>query len=151
MKAEVEILVTQICEAEELHKAFEIRREVFVEEQGVPLEAEFDLFDDLANPKAAHVLVYYQGEPGAAGRLRLLEDWAKPERICVRAPLRQYGLGSVLVRSLENLAMEYGFKQTRIHAQVQARSFYEKLGYKQVSEEFMEDGIPHIVMERKLK
>lgn len=134
---------------QELEEAFKIRKEVFVDEQKVPLEDEFDEYDK-EGTLARHILVYHEDQPSATGRLRRLGNTAKLERICVRASHRQYGLGSVVVKSLEKLALEEGFTQAKIHAQTQARSFYQKLGYEQVSEEFMEDGIPHIVMERKL-
>lgn len=133
----------------ELEEAFQIRREVFVEEQGVPLQDEFDGYDE-PGAAARHILVHYEEQPAAAGRLRWIGDTAKLERICVRANLRKFGLGSVVVKSLEKIAQEEGFHKAKVHAQTQAQNFYEKLGYSQVSEEFIEDGIPHIVMERTL-
>lgn len=133
----------------ELEDAFRIRKEVFVEEQGVPLQDEFDGYDEPDAP-ARHILVYYEGHPAATGRLRWIGDTAKLERICVRATMRKFGLGSVVVKGLEKIAQEEGFHKAKLHAQTQAQKFYSKLGYVQVSEEFIEDGIPHIVMERKL-
>ncbi|AFM01026.1 MULTISPECIES: GNAT family N-acetyltransferase [Desulfitobacterium] len=133
----------------ELEDAFQIRREVFVEEQGVPLQDEFDGYDE-SGAAARHILVYYEDQPAATGRLRWLGDTAKLERICVRAAMRKFGLGSVVVKSLEKIAQEEGFCKAKIHAQTQAQNFYERLGYRQTSEEFMEDGISHIVMERTI-
>ncbi|AGA69682.1 putative acyltransferase [Desulfitobacterium dichloroeliminans LMG P-21439] len=130
----------------ELEDAFQIRREVFVEEQRVPLQ---DEFDEQGAP-ARHILVEYENKAAATGRVRWVGDTAKLERICVRASMRKFGLGSIVVQALEKIAQEKGFQKAKIHAQTQAQSFYKKLGYAQVSEEFMEDGIPHIVMERKL-
>lgn len=133
----------------ELEEAFQIRKEVFIEEQGVPFEDEFDIYDE---PEAAtrHILVYYGEQPAATGRLKKLEHTAKLERICVRAAMRKYGLGSEVVKSLERMAIEEDLTKAKVHAQTQARNFYEKLGYIQASEEFMEDGIPHIVMTKIL-
>lgn len=122
---------------------YQIRKEVFVEEQGIPLEDEFDAHD----PLVQHVLVYYDGQPVGTGRLRFLEDIAKFERICVRGEARKLGIGRKIINSLEELARKEGkVKQGLIHAQTQAIPFYEKLGFVVTSEEFMEDGIPHVKM-----
>lgn len=149
MRAEGKVKVTKV-EGEERVEAFQIRKEVFVEEQGVPLEDEFDEYDQLDNELAYHILVCYEGQPGATGRLRRLGDAAKLERICVRASMRKFGLGSVVIKSLEKIAVEKGFGKGKIHAQTQAEVFYQKLGYNRVSDEFIEDGIPHIVMVKDL-
>jgi len=148
MKTEDKIKVTQ-ARGEELELAFQIRKEVFVEEQGVPLQDEFDEYDK-ENNMAYHILVIYEGQAAATGRLRQIEDMAKLERICVRSSLRKFGLGSVVISNLEKMALAKGFKRGKIHAQTQAEVFYEKLGYSRVSEEFMEDGIPHIIMVKEL-
>ncbi|MGE4273517.1 MAG: GNAT family N-acetyltransferase [Desulfitobacterium sp.] len=148
LSGEYQMRVVEI-KGNEREDAFQIRREVFVEEQRVPLQDEFDEYDEPGAP-ARHILVEYENKPAATGRVRWVGDTAKLERICVRASLRKYGLGSVVVQALEKIAQEEGFHKAKLHAQTQAQSFYNKLGYVQVSEEFMEDGIPHIVMERKL-
>ena len=53
----------------DLHKAFHIRKEVFVGEQGVPLEDEFDEFDTL-DGRCEHILVYYDDQPAGTGRVK---------------------------------------------------------------------------------
>lgn len=122
---------------------YQIRKEVFVEEQGIPLEDEFDEYD----PLVQHVLVYYDGQPVGTGRLRFLEEIVKFERICVRGEARKLGIGRKIINSLEELARKEGkVKQGLIHAQTQAIPFYEKLGFVVTSDEFMEDGIPHVQM-----
>ncbi|NMA68646.1 MAG: GNAT family N-acetyltransferase [Desulfitobacterium sp.] len=136
----VKVVFAKDKEWEDIYK---IRKEVFVEEQGVSLEDEFDDYDLLVQ----HILIYHDGKPVGTGRLRFLEDAAKFERICVRIEARKLGLGSEIINSLEKLAKEEGnVKQGLIHAQTQALSFYEKLGFVVSSEEFMEDGIPHVKM-----
>ena len=71
----------KITTQEDLHIAFDIRKEVFVKEQGVPLEDEFDEFDTLDAP-CQHILVYYNEQPVGTGRLRIVEEYGKLERIC---------------------------------------------------------------------
>lgn len=142
--------IIRITTKKELDTAFDIRKQIFVEEQGVSEEEEFDQFDSLIS-EAEHILVYYKDEPVATGRYRIVEDIAKLERICVLASHRKYGLGKVVVESLEVLSREAGISKTKLHGQTQAKGFYEKLGYQQSSEEFMEDGIPHILMVKHLR
>lgn len=134
---------------DDLQVAFAIRKEVFVEEQGVPLKDEFDEFD-LLNGLAEHVLVYYHDQPVGTGRIRWVNGVGKLERICILAPYRKFGLGKVIIRTLEEIAAEKGVSQVKLHGQTQAERFYEKLGYQKSSNTFMEDGIPHILMIKEL-
>lgn len=133
----------------DLQIAFTIRKEVFVKEQGVPLEDEFDEFD-LLNGLAEHVLVYYHEQPVGTGRIRWVDGLGKLERICILEPYRKYGLGKVIIGTLEEIAAEKGVSQVKLHGQTQAEGFYEKLGYQKSSNMFMEDGIPHILMTKEL-
>jgi len=133
----------------DLQIAFTIRKKVFVEEQGVPLEVEFDEFD-LLNGRAEHVLVYNQEKPVGTGRIRWIDGVGKLERICILEAYRKFGLGKVIISALEEIALEKGITQVKLHGQTQAEGFYEKLGYQKASNMFMEDGIPHILMTKIL-
>lgn len=134
---------------EDLNAAFYIREEVFVKEQGVPLKDEFDEFDTL-NDQCKHILVYYNEEPVGTGRLRVVDGLGKLERICILEPYRKFGMGKVIIKGLEEIAEEKGVSQVKLHGQTQAEGFYKKLGYQTSSSVFMEDGIPHILMTKKL-
>ena len=134
----------------DLQVAFTIRKEVFVEEQGVPLADEFDEFDKL-NELCEHILVYYNEQPVGTGRVRWVDGLGKLERICILEPSRKFGLGKVIIRALEEIAEEKGVSQVKLHAQTQAEGFYKKIGYQTSSSMFMEDGIPHILMIKELK
>lgn len=140
------MVVKHIIEKKDLEDAFYVRKAVFVEEQGVPLEHELDEYEDCSE----HILVYYDNKPAATGRLRIIDDIGKLERICVIINYRKHGVGRVVVERLEMIAKEKGINKVKLHAQIQARSFYEKLGYKQVSNEFMEENIPHVIMIKNL-
>lgn len=134
--------IIRVTEPNQLEMAFHIRKEVFVKEQGVPLEAEFDQYEEAAD----HILVYWNGKPVGTGRLRTMDEIAKLERICILPAYRKHGLGKEIIRALENIAKEKGMAKAKLHAQKQAQGFYEKLGYTCVSEPFMEDGILHVLM-----
>ena len=138
-----------VATIEQLQAALAIRREVFVREQGVPPEIEIDRYDRLDGP-CRHVLVYYDGKPAGTGRIRAADGAGKLERICVLAQYRQYGLGQVVVQTLEQIAAAQGLSRVKLHGQTQAEGFYAKLGYRASSDVFMEDGIPHVLMTKEL-
>ena len=134
---------------EDLKAAFHIREEVFVREQGVPLEDEFDEFDTL-DGQCEHILVYYNEQPVGTGRIRFMHGVGKLERICILEPYRKFGLGKIIIKALEEIAEDRGAAQVKLHGQTHAEGFYKKLGYRTSSTIFMEDGIPHILMLKEL-
>jgi predicted GNAT family N-acyltransferase len=140
---------TRISIYEDLLTAFQIRKDVFVQEQGVPLEDEFDQFDNL-NGLCEHILVHYNDQPVGTGRIRFVDGVGKLERICILEPYRKFGLGKIIIQALEEIAEERGVSQVKLHGQTQAEGFYLKLGYQSSSDVFMEDGIPHIIMLKEL-
>ncbi|SET23766.1 GNAT family N-acetyltransferase [Paenibacillus sp. NFR01] len=139
----------EITQQEELEHAFSIRKSVFVEEQGVPLQDEFDEFDNL-DGRCRHILAYHEGQPVGTGRIRAVQGIGKLERICILEPYRKFGIGKRIIQTLEEIARGQGLQQVKLHGQTQAEGFYKKLGYETSSEMFMEDGIPHYLMTKKL-
>jgi len=137
--------VKRITSNEELEAAFTIRKEVFVKEQGVPLEDEFDQFDNL-DGLCEHILIHYNDQPVGTGRIRFVEGAGKLERICILQPYRKFGLGKIIIKTLEGIAEERGATKVKLHGQTHAEGFYAKLGYHTASDIFMEDGIPHVLM-----
>jgi len=131
----------------ELNDVFRIRRTVFVDEQGVSEEEEYDEHD----PAASHILVSYNGAPAGTGRVRLIGDTAKLERICVLREYRKHGIGAAVTTALEAEGQRQGAVKAKLHGQTQAAPFYAKLGYETVSDVFHEAGIPHVVMTKTLK
>ena len=123
-----------------------IRHSVFVEEQKVPAEEEWDERDQ----HCVHVLIRVDGKASATGRIDLEKD-GKVGRVAVLASARQYGLGRRVMNALEQQAQNADLEKVWFHAQTSAIGFYEKLGYRIVSEEFMEAGIAHRSMEKRLK
>lgn len=124
-----------------------IRMEVFVFEQNVPAELEWDAFDKTAT----HFFARIDGKPAATARLRRDADGAaKIERMAVRASQRGQHVGETLLQHVLGQARSEGYAQARVSAQTHAIAFYEKLGFAVVSEEYQEAGIPHKRMERPL-
>ncbi|CAH0299699.1 GNAT family N-acetyltransferase [Peribacillus simplex] len=135
----------RITTENDLKIAFHIRKEVFVEEQGFQLESEFDEFDAL-HASSEHILVYYNEKPVGTGRLRVVDGLGKLERICILEPYRKFGLGKIIIKTLEEIAKEKELSKVKLHGQTHAEGFYKKLGYQTSSEVFMEDGGPHLLM-----
>jgi predicted GNAT family N-acyltransferase len=121
----------------ELHA---IRRAVFVDEQRVPEELEWDD----ADADCRHVLAY-SPKGTAIGTGRLLSD-GHIGRMAVLKAWRGKGVGSAILVFLIGLAREKGFRVLRLHAQTHALGFYEKYGFVATGDEFMEAGIPHRAM-----
>ncbi|MGE7781543.1 GNAT family N-acetyltransferase [Peribacillus sp. NPDC097264] len=141
--------VKKIIEENELKQAFHIRSKVFVEEQGVPLEDEFDEFDTL-DVQCEHILAYHNEQPVGTGRIRTVGVFGKLERICILKPYRKLGYGKLIIKALEEIAEKNEVSKVKLHGQKQAEGFYENLGYRTSSDLFMEDGIPHILMMKEL-
>ena len=133
---------------EELFAIYRLRVSVFVVEQNCPYQ-EVDELDR----RACHV--WLQDESGIQAYLRVLEPGVRFEEAAIGrvvAVKRRQGLGSRILREGMAVAEErFGAKAIRLEAQVYAKSLYEKAGFREVSEEFLEDGIPHILMTLKLK
>jgi predicted GNAT family N-acyltransferase len=121
-----------------------VRETVFVHEQGVPLDMEWDEDDSLA----LHMLARdAQGTPIGTGRL--LPD-GRIGRMAVLATWRGRGVGSALLSQLIAAARERGLAQVRLHAQCHALDFYARLGFQVSGEIFDECGIPHRYMSQVL-
>jgi predicted GNAT family N-acyltransferase len=126
--------------------AVSVRRAVFVEEQHVPEEEEIDEFEN----EATHFVLYDGERAVGAGRFRTIDGIGKIERICVLSDYRNRGAGRLIMESIELFARENGIAKAKLNAQTHAERFYEKLGYKTVSDIFMDAGIPHITMIKQL-
>lgn len=127
--------------------AYEVRRTVFVEEQGVPLHIELDEYDD----SATHFVGYDSDRPIAAGRVREVESGiGKVERVCVLPAYRGQHVGVLMMNGMEEYARSVNLFKLKLNAQSYAIPFYEKLGYTVTSPEFMDAGIPHRAMEKSV-
>jgi predicted GNAT family N-acyltransferase len=127
----------------------ELRRRVFVEEQGVPPEIEQDAADDTA----IHVISRDAGgRVVATGRLLLGPDprTASIGRMAADPSVRGRGHGAAVLAELHRQAAARGIAGVELHAQVSARAFYERAGYTPVGAEYIEAGIVHITMRREL-
>lgn len=145
----MELVIKHFSElsTQELFEIYRLRVSVFVAEQGCPYQE----VDDL-DRVAYHV--WLRDENGIAAYARVLpQGTAFPDAAIGRviAVRRRCGLGSRIVSAAIDTAKDkLAADKITLEAQVYARSLYEKLGFHQTSEEFLEDGIPHIQMQLEL-
>jgi predicted GNAT family N-acyltransferase len=141
------VIVKKAVEQQEIEDVYKIRRIVFIDEQQVPEEEEYDEYEK----EAVHIILYDDSRlPAAAGRYRVVDGIGKAERICVLKDYRKIGAGKAVMDKIEELAREQELSAVKLNAQTQAIPFYTKLGYEVVSEEFMDAGIPHRTMKKYL-
>ena len=131
----------------ELQGAFEVRRRVFVEEQGIAVEVEYDGNDG----EALQMVVKDGAEVVGTARVRFLNaKQAKLERMAVLGGFRRKGLGSgitaFLIEELSNRQVE----QVVLHAQYGVIAFYRSCGFEETGLTFTEAGLKHIKMQRRL-
>jgi YbgC/YbaW family acyl-CoA thioester hydrolase len=125
-----------------------LRTEVFVKEQEIPPELEWDELD----ATALHAVVVNKlGQAVATGRLLQPQPQvAQIGRMAVSKPLRGGHLGQKVVESLIDVARKRGDKTVILHAQCSAEGFYRRLGFKAHGDIFDDAGIDHIEMTRQL-
>ena len=119
-----------------------IRETVFIAEQSVPPELEWDADD----AEAIHFLALESGYP--IGTTRLLSD-GHIGRVSVLRDWRGMNVGGALMKAAIKEAERRGLSEQRLTAQVHATAFYERLGFEVISEEFLEAGLPHVDMLRR--
>ncbi|MCT7355974.1 GNAT family N-acetyltransferase [Streptomyces sp. 15-116A] len=150
-------VVREARESADREACFAVRKEVFVAEQGVPEDIEYDAYD----AGAVHLLaVREDGVPLGTGRLLHGEAAAAKNggdasvgalgRLAVLREARGLGVGAALVRAVEDAARARGLTAVDLHAQTHALGFYERLGYTAYGPEFPDAGLPHRAMRRVL-
>jgi predicted GNAT family N-acyltransferase len=170
------LLIKRVESDAEREAAFELRMRVFVQEQGVPLEEEVDEHD----ASAVHVIALAGGrvvgtgravfpaQPPAAPADREAEDTriqsragqdsagrigagqARIGRMAVEEAWRRRGLGGRVLEALEAEARRMGMREAVLAAQTRATGFYASHGYREEGAVFLDAGIDHILMRKRL-
>lgn len=130
-----------------------VRHAVFVIEQNIPVELEWDAWDQ----SSRHAVVLGAGQqPIGTGRLLPAAfdsnslDTGHIGRMAVIASARRTGIGGGLLQALMQMALAQGCDDIVLHAQSYVAPFYARHGYVIEGEEFMEAGIPHRTMRAAL-
>ena len=138
------IKVVNIENTSDLEIAFDIRNKVFVEEQNVPREDEYDEFESFSK----HYLAYNEEIPVGTCRWRATKNGIKMERFAVLKNYRGKKIGSALVEKALKDILQINGSDTLIylHAQLTAMGLYEKFDFKTEGEMFTECDIQHYKM-----
>jgi predicted GNAT family N-acyltransferase len=130
----------------EIEQALALREQVFCVEHGVALEADRDGLDD----EAIQVVAIEAGR--VVGTCRVLVDGGvgRLGRMAVARAVRGRGVGAAILAAAEQSARDAGARQMRLHAQRYVEDMYMAAGYTPFGEPFVEEGIPHVSMEKPL-
>ena len=127
----------------ELHEIYKVRTAVFVVEQKCP-------YQEVDDADLVSYHLYLKDEQGIQAYIRVIPKGVTMEEVSIGRVIslkRRQGLASKLLKEGIKLAKEkFNATCIEIEAQVYVRTLYEKVGFKQVSEPFLEDGIEHIKM-----
>jgi predicted GNAT family N-acyltransferase len=144
MAEELPFIVREASWSRDREALAAIRKKVFIEEQRVPAEMEWDGFDE----GAMHALALDREEKpvgcgrllpnGSIGRMAVLKDW------------RRRGVGSALLNALTSKARALELDRVYLHAQTYVKEFYQRHGFTRIGDEFVEAGIPHVTMIKRL-
>ncbi|MCQ2472233.1 MAG: GNAT family N-acetyltransferase [Clostridia bacterium] len=135
---------------ENINRCVKIRKTVFVEEQNVPISLEMDEYDFEGAP-CTHFLFIENGED--LGTCRIIcehKGEAHLQRFCIHKRFRGQKFGREMLKEIDRFCGENGYKKIVLNSQCYAIPFYEKSGYKVVSDEFDDAGIPHKAMEKEI-
>ncbi len=145
MTAQQSIEVRVASSDDDMHGAFAVRREVFILEQDVPPELERDDADD----GAVHVVA--RDGTAVIGTARLTRDAeARIGRVAVLPAWRRRGIAGLLLGALESEARRLGIAEVGLHSQTYVQALYERHGYAVTGPGFVEAGIDHVPMAKRL-
>ena len=131
---------------DEVSAALALRSRVFCDEQGVSFEADQDGRD----PEATHIVAVEDGTVIGTCRLLFRGPVARLGRLAVEPERRGDGIAGAILREADRVAVDAGADSIALHAQTYAQSLYENAGYREYGPTFVEEGIEHVAMEKRL-
>jgi predicted GNAT family N-acyltransferase len=130
----------------EVDQALALREQVFCVEQGVELAADRDGLDD----QAIQIVAVEDGRVIGTCRVLVDDEVGRLGRMAVEARSRSRGVGKEILAAAERSARDAGARLMRLHAQRYVEDMYEAAGYTPYGDPFVEEGIPHVSMEKRL-
>jgi predicted GNAT family N-acyltransferase len=127
---------------------YALRRDVFETEQNIPRPLDRDPFDYSAD----HVVAFDEGGRcvGTGRVVRSDARTAQIGRMAVAKEHRKHGVGALVLEALERMAQLRGITELTVNSQLPAESFYRNRGFARVSEVFLDQGVPHVLMRKTL-
>lgn len=141
MKNQLKIIEVKTTDGHRFDQIVAIRKKVFVEEQQVSAEDEFDEFEE----ESKHYLLLVNGEPTATARWRYIGNKIKCERFALLKEYRDKGYGSHLLKRVIEEVKDKS-NEIYLHAQLKAVPFYARQGFQKVGDQFSECNILHYKM-----
>jgi predicted GNAT family N-acyltransferase len=138
--------VREAISDDEVTAALALRSRVFCGEQGVSVEADQDGRD----PEATHIVAVDEGAVIGTCRLLFRGAVARLGRLAVEPDRRGDGVAAAILREADRVAVDAGAETIALHAQTYAQPLYEHAGYKEYGPTFVEEGIEHVAMEKRL-
>lgn len=135
-----------------LEECLNVRRAVFQVEKGIPKDIDVDSYDCM-NDVCEHFLIRYDNKSAGTVRCKLdiEEKEIRLQRFCILSDYRKLGLGRSLLEFIDVYYQNKGFEWIRLDSKFAVHGFYEKSGYQVVSNVFMEAGVEHVKMEKRIK
>lgn len=130
----------------EVDAALALRERIFCDEQGVSFQADQDGRD----PEATHIVAVEEGVVIGTCRLLFRGDVARLGRLAVERERRGDGVAGAILREADRVAGEAGAERIALHAQTYAEELYRQAGYEERGPKFVEEGIEHVAMEKRL-
>ncbi|MGX7205853.1 GNAT family N-acetyltransferase [Enterococcus pingfangensis] len=119
--------IHEVTEVWQLFLVYQIRQQAFVKGQQIPIEKEFD---EVYGKNYHYVLLETDGEGIGCARINLShKNIAKIERVAIAPSFQKQGFGRQLIEAAETVITKAGYRKITITSQVQAKGFYEALGY----------------------
>ena len=128
-----------VTNKEDFEQVINIRKEVFIKGQNVPLDIEIDGLD----PESEHFIAYLENEPIGCARIRTNKNYARLERIAILKKYRCNGFGTELTKFLIDYCRKQNYVEIILHSQNYVIDFYKKFGFKIKGETFLEANIEH--------
>jgi len=141
------MLTVRVATTDELRACLEVRYRVFVIGQDVPLDEEVDGLD----PECTHFVARVGDQVVGTARLLVSAGVAKAQRVAVLAAWRGHGVGRALMDALEAAAAESGHAELVLSSQVEVITFYERPGHRAEGPVYLDAGIEHRTMRRRLR
>lgn len=143
-----------LSNSDDLSACFEIRRKVFVEEQGVSETIVFDKYDNADAPETLSLLVFEKATEKSVASVRIafkkdLEKWYL-QRVAVLKEERRKGLGDVLMILAQEKCKEMKIWELYVSSQFWIKDLYIKHGFEQVGETYLEAEMLHVTLKKKL-
>jgi predicted GNAT family N-acyltransferase len=138
--------VREVSSPDDMEIVFQIRDEVFVDEQALTSNARNDPDDE----RSAHYLADYEDLPVGTGRLTMMAGEAQIAWVAVKADYRGYGVGWRIMEAMIERSERDDADYIILNAQTHALEFYQRLGFNAVGRIFTMARIPHQVMIRPI-